>query len=158
FPLHGRTLAAPAAAAGGGDAGGGAAAVLLPGAGQPLRRLPRRIPRVLGPLPGRRRRLLQRRRRLPGAADLEPPVVRGLPVVLHPRAVAAAAIRAARPGAARGAPRPRPRRARTPAVAAAVPGAGADRPARRVRLHPRPGRRLVQPRPVLRTVHARLPG
>src|SRR5690606_36328371 len=39
FPLHGRTLAAPAAAAGDGDAGGGAAAVLLPGAGQPPRRL-----------------------------------------------------------------------------------------------------------------------
>src|SRR5690606_22547835 len=67
---------AAAAAVGLRHAGGGAAAVLLRGGRQAARRLSRRLPGVLGTLPGRRRQLLPGRR-LPGPADLEPPVVRG---------------------------------------------------------------------------------
>src|SRR5690606_38710621 len=98
-------LVAAAGAARVRDAGGGAAAVVLRGGGEAAERVPRRLPGVLGPLPRRRRKLLPGRR-LPGAADLEPPVVRRLPLGLHRGPVAAAAPR---PGGDRARRRP-PRR------------------------------------------------
>src|SRR5690606_27001857 len=113
---------------------------------------------VLGALPGRRRQLLPGRR-LPGPADLEPPVVRGLPVGVHRRGLAAGAPGAAHarsrgraPGQAAGI-RTRPAAVAGAAARPRPPGAG-----RPLRIDPRPGQRLVQPRAVLHRVPARLPG
>src|SRR5690606_18963499 len=85
--LHRHPLPAAAAAAGVRHGGGGGAPVLLRGGRAVARRLPRGLSRVLGALPPGRRQLL-RCRWLPGPADLEPPVVRRLPVGIHGGAVA----------------------------------------------------------------------
>src|SRR5690606_9770937 len=152
-----RTLLATAGAAAVRHGGRGRAAVLLRSRGEAARRLPRRFPRVLGSLPAWRPGLL-RAGGLPGPADLEPPVVRSLPVGLHRRVVAALAPRPApagtcRPGAGTGAV------GLVPAVVAgAGAGPGATAAGRPFRLDPCAGGLLVQPRPVLRRVPARLPG
>src|SRR5690606_35105198 len=150
-------LLAAAAAAAVRHGGGGAAAVLLLGGRAAARRLPRRLPGFLGALPVRGRFVL-RCRWLPDPADLEPPVVRGLPVGLHGGAVAAVAAGAAAPGPRRRRAGTRPVRLGAAAVAGAGPGPGAAAADRPLRFDPRPGRRLVQPRPVLRGVPARLSG
>src|SRR3546814_3177795 len=90
------------------DAGGSGAAGLLRSRREDAGRLPRWLPGVLGTLPPGRWQLLPRRP-MPAPADLEPPVVRGLPVGLHGRAVGVAADRAVGDGARR-------RTARWPAV------------------------------------------
>src|SRR5690606_26451296 len=95
---------------------------------------------------------------LPGPADLEPPVVRGLPVGLHRRAVAALAPRPAPAGARRACHWAGAVRLGPAVVAGAGAGPGAAAAGRPFRFDPRAGRRLVQPRPVLRRVPARLPG
>src|SRR6185436_8876761 len=75
--------AQPAAAAAAAVRHGGdrAAAVVL--RGRAAARLCGWLPRLPAPLLHRLRRLLPGRRRVPDPADLEPPVVRGLPVRLH---------------------------------------------------------------------------
>src|SRR5690606_36474948 len=95
-------LVAAAGAAGLRHAGGRTTTGVLRSGGEAARRLPRRLPRLLGPLPGREPRLLPRRR-LPDRADLEPPVVRGLPVGVYGGGLAAAAPCAAGDGARWGA-------------------------------------------------------
>src|SRR5690606_3944202 len=133
---------APAGAAAVRHGRGRRAAVLLRGGGEAARRLPRRLPRVRGPLPAWRPGFL-RPAGLPGPADLEPPVVRRLPVGLCRRAVAAVAPRPAaagmrRAGAGAAAVRPGPA-----AVAGARAGPGAPAADRPLRFDPRAGRRLV---------------
>src|SRR5690606_8709327 len=98
------------------------------------------IPGVLGPLPPGRRQLL-RRRWLPDAADMEPSVVRRLPLGVHDGVVAAAQAGAADAAAAGRAPGPDAViRGRPAAGAGAVPGPGQDADGRTLRGHPCPGR------------------
>src|SRR3546814_5388156 len=98
--IPGRAILASAGAPGIRDAGGSGAAGLLRSRREDAGRLPRWLPGVLGTLPPGRWQLLPRRP-MPAPADLEPPVVRGLPVGLHGRAVGVAADRAVGAGARR---------------------------------------------------------
>src|SRR3546814_5569133 len=88
--IPGRGCLASAGAPGIRGAGGSGAAGLLRSRREDAGRLPRWLPGVLGTLPPGRWQLLPRRP-MPAPADLEPPVVRGLPVGLHGRAVGVAA-------------------------------------------------------------------
>src|SRR3546814_6899677 len=97
--IPGRAILASAGAPGIRDAGGSVAAGLLRSRREDAGRLPLWLPGVLWTLPPGRCQLLPRRP-MPAPADLEPPVVRGLPVGLHGRAVGVAADRAVEIGRA----------------------------------------------------------
>ena len=148
-------LAQPAAAVAAAVRHGGdrAAAVVL--RGRAAARLRGQRPRLHAAVRHRLRRLLQRRRLVPDPADLEPPVVRGLPVRLHAGAVAAAARVAACARAHRASAEPRAARRRVPVAADRRAGAVADHLDRSFSGHPRAGRRLVPARHLSRRVRRR---